>query len=61
MIRMAKKEAKKEEFDLQSSLDEIEDWDWKVEAFRKYITGLGIEIKSSKELEKQYADFYGGK
>lgn len=58
---MAKKTEKAEEFNLQSAIDEIEDWDWKVEAFRRYICNLGIEIKSAKELNKQYNDFYGGK
>ena len=56
--------AKKKEnvdFDLESAIDEIIDWDWKVEAFRRYIANLGIEIKSAKELEKHYNDFYGGK
>ena len=57
---MAKK-TEKADFDLDEAISEIVDWDWKVEAFRRYITNLGIEIKSAKELEKQYNDFYGGK
>lgn len=54
--------AKKEEngFDFIESLAKIEDWDWKKEAFKRYVTGLNIEIKSEKELIKKYKDYYGG-
>ena len=57
---MAKK-TDKVDFDLDEAISKIVDWDWKVEAFRRYISNLGIEIKSAKELEKHYNDFYGGK
>lgn len=56
---MAKKDDKKD-FDFIKALSDIEDWDWKKEAFKRYITVKGIEIKSDKELEKQYKTFYGG-
>ena len=56
---MAKKEAKTD-FDLDEAISKIVDWDWKVEAFKRYITNLGIEIKSDKELEQKYKEFYKG-
>ena len=55
------KKNKESDFDLIQAIDEIEDWDWKKEAFKRYITGLNVEIKSEKELQKQYNDYYGGK
>jgi len=58
MIFMTKKEAKKSDFDFDKSFEAIEDWDWKKEAFKRYITGLGIEIKSDKDLEKEYKKFW---
>ena len=55
------KKNKESDFNLNQSINDIEDWDWKKEAFKRYITGLNVEIKSEKELEKQYNDYYGGK
>lgn len=57
---MAKKNEEKADFDFTQALEKIDDWDWKKEAFKRYIFGLGIEIKSEKEFEKQYKEFYGG-
>jgi len=59
VITMAKKEeAKSPAFDFEKSLEAISDWDWKIEAFKRYIVGLGIEIKSDKDLEKEYKKFW---
>ena len=57
---MAKKIEVKSVFDFNQALEAVVDWDWKKEAFKRYIIGKGIEIKSDKEFEKQYKEFYGG-
>lgn len=57
---MAKKEEAKttSDFDFDQALEALDDWDWKIEAFRRYVAHLGIEIKSEKEFTKQYEDFW---
>lgn len=57
---MAKKNEEKSAFDFNQSLEAVDDWDWKKEAFKRYVTGKGVEIKSDKDFEKQYKKFYGG-
>lgn len=56
---MAKK-TEKSDFDFDKALESVDDWGWKKEAFKRYVKGLGIEINSDKEFEKQYKEFYGG-
>ena len=54
---------KKEEtaFDLKTALCEIVDADWKLKAFYNYTKSRKITIKDTKELDKKYKEFYGGK
>ena len=59
MVIMAKKEeAKTSDFDFDTSLDMVDDWDWKKVAFERYVHNVGIEIKSEKEFTKQYEEFW---
>lgn len=58
---MTKKEDEKSGFNLIEALTNLNDWEFKKDAFYRYIIGLGIEIKSDKEFKKQYEDYYGGK